>query len=202
MKINEVEKRTGITSHNIRFYEKEGLIHPSRNVTNGYREYTEADITLINRIKLLRMLDIPIKEIKVYLKEKEKRFDILNTQLEDLKNEENRIKQNLLLCQEFADMEFDDLSDPVIEQIFRDKDAYVYNLEKIKKQDKINNLFWVIKQRIYFLIGLMTIILIILFYITMCLTYMNPAFYFITFLLSIFLFGCICRIVYYNEKGR
>ena len=59
MKIKDVEKRTGITSYNIRFYEKENLLIPKRNPVNGYREYTEEDILLLNRIKMLRMLDIP-----------------------------------------------------------------------------------------------------------------------------------------------
>jgi len=40
MKIKDVEKRTGITSYNIRFYEKENLLIPKRNPVNGYREYT------------------------------------------------------------------------------------------------------------------------------------------------------------------
>ena len=37
MKIKEIEIQTGITSHNIRFYEKEKLIFPKRNPLNGYR---------------------------------------------------------------------------------------------------------------------------------------------------------------------
>ena len=47
MKIKDVEKRTGITSYNIRFYEKENLLIPKRNPVNGYREYTEEDILLL-----------------------------------------------------------------------------------------------------------------------------------------------------------
>lgn len=38
MNIKEVEKVTGISSQNIRFYEKSGLVHPVRNEENGYRE--------------------------------------------------------------------------------------------------------------------------------------------------------------------
>ena len=43
MKIKDVEKRTGITSYNIRFYEKENLLIPKRNPVNGYREYTKEE---------------------------------------------------------------------------------------------------------------------------------------------------------------
>ena len=40
MTIKEAEQMTGLTRSNIRFYEKEQLISPDRNVKNGYREYS------------------------------------------------------------------------------------------------------------------------------------------------------------------
>lgn len=63
MKINQVEQLAGITKGNIRFYEKEGLLAPGRNSENGYREYTESDVLWLKKIRLLRMLDVPIEEI-------------------------------------------------------------------------------------------------------------------------------------------
>lgn len=63
MKINEIEKRTGITKANIRYYESQGLITPDRE-PNGYRTYTESHINELLRIKLLRTLGIPIESIK------------------------------------------------------------------------------------------------------------------------------------------
>ena len=63
MKINEVERLVGITKGNIRFYEKEGLLTPGRNSENGYRDYGEADVVWLKKIKVLRMLDVPLEEI-------------------------------------------------------------------------------------------------------------------------------------------
>lgn len=63
MKINEAEQAIGITKKNIRFYEQEGLLTPSR-AANGYRDYSEADVDTLLRIKLLRKLDIPLEEIR------------------------------------------------------------------------------------------------------------------------------------------
>ena len=63
MKINEVERLVGITKGNIRFYEKEGLLTPGRNSENGYREYSEGDVAWLKKVRLLRMLDVPIEEI-------------------------------------------------------------------------------------------------------------------------------------------
>ena len=67
MNIKEVEKITGISSQNIRFYEKEGLVKPLRDDNNGYRVYSETDIKLLKMIKMLRMLDMPVGEIKELL---------------------------------------------------------------------------------------------------------------------------------------
>ena len=62
MKINEAEQLLGITKANIRFYEKEGLLTPSRN-ESGYREYSEADIRQLKQIVILRKLGIPVQQI-------------------------------------------------------------------------------------------------------------------------------------------
>ena len=64
MKINEVEKRVGITKKSIRFYEQEGLLHPERNKENGYRDYSDEDVEILLKIKFLRKLLCPLKKSK------------------------------------------------------------------------------------------------------------------------------------------
>lgn len=66
MKINEVEQAVGITKKNIRFYEEQGLLQP-RRTPNGYRDYGEAEVERLRRIKLLRKLDVPLAEIRPML---------------------------------------------------------------------------------------------------------------------------------------
>ena len=41
MKISELAKRTGVSTHALRHYERLGLLEPLRHA-NGYRDYTEA----------------------------------------------------------------------------------------------------------------------------------------------------------------
>ena len=65
--IKEVEARVGVTRKNIRFYEKEGLLAPRRQAGNGYRDYTEEEVARLERIKLLRKLDVPLEEIAAML---------------------------------------------------------------------------------------------------------------------------------------
>ena len=63
MRIKEVEELVGITRKNIRFYEKEGLLSPGRELENSYRDYTDDDVRRLRIIKLLRKLDMPISAI-------------------------------------------------------------------------------------------------------------------------------------------
>ncbi len=59
---------SGISGQNIRYYEKQGLISPKRNRINSYREYGEEDIRILKTIRMLRMLDMPIEQIRLILK--------------------------------------------------------------------------------------------------------------------------------------
>ena len=67
LQIKDVEARVGVTRKNIRFYEKEGLLAPRRQAGNGYRDYTEEEVARLERIKLLRKLDVPLEEIAAML---------------------------------------------------------------------------------------------------------------------------------------
>jgi DNA-binding transcriptional MerR regulator len=73
MKIKEIEALSGMKRANIRFYEREGLITPKR-MDNGYRDYSDADLQILIRTKLLRSLHISLDEIKA-LKEGSKDLD-------------------------------------------------------------------------------------------------------------------------------
>lgn len=103
MKIKEVEERVGITSQNIRFYEKEGLIHPTRNETNNYREYTEADIWLLERIKILRMLGLSISDIKSINEGSLQLKEAMDHRITELKQQEQEVKGMIDVCRQISD---------------------------------------------------------------------------------------------------
>lgn len=63
MTIKELEQRTGMARANIRFYEGEGLLSPKR-LDNGYRDYSEEDARTLEKIKLLRQLQLDIDTIR------------------------------------------------------------------------------------------------------------------------------------------
>ena len=70
MNIKDVEERTGLSRSNVRFYEKEKLVEPSRNESNGYRDYSENDVENIKKIAYLRTLGISIEDIRNIISEK------------------------------------------------------------------------------------------------------------------------------------
>lgn len=92
MTVKEAEEQTGLSRSNIRFYEKEKLILPSRNEANGYRDYSESDIENIKKIAYLRTLGISIEDIRNVIsgrsslrEEVAKQSQTLDSQITDLR---------------------------------------------------------------------------------------------------------------------
>ncbi|WP_418747899.1 MerR family transcriptional regulator [Frisingicoccus sp.] len=125
MRINEVEQRVGITKKNIRFYEQQGLLKPERNAQNGYREYSEEDLLLLQKIKLLRKLSIPIEEIRKIETGALTMEDALRRHRISLEREQKNVEEMQLFCQMLIDHEVR----------FSTMDALEY-LEKMEHMEK------------------------------------------------------------------
>lgn len=67
MNIKQAAEHSGVSSRNIRYYEQAGLLHPARDPENDYRTYTEKEIRTLKLIRALRMLDMPLEEIRAIL---------------------------------------------------------------------------------------------------------------------------------------
>ena len=52
MRIQELADRTGASERSLRYYEQQGLLRPAR-LPNGYRDYVEADVDEVRRIRML-----------------------------------------------------------------------------------------------------------------------------------------------------
>ena len=103
MKINEVEALVGITKKNIRFYETEGLLAPHRNSENGYRDYGEAEVDALRRIKLLRKLGVPLEEIRRMQSGGHTVGDGMRRHLVKLERERENLEQSIRLCSALTD---------------------------------------------------------------------------------------------------
>lgn len=67
MRIGDAAATTGLTKKAIKFYEAEGLITPRTDPQSGYREYDDDDIARLELIHTLRLLDVPVAEIREVL---------------------------------------------------------------------------------------------------------------------------------------
>ncbi|MCX0247270.1 MerR family transcriptional regulator [Streptomyces drozdowiczii] len=52
MRIGEMVRRTGVSERLLRYYEEQGLLHPTR-LPSGYRVYNEVDIDTVRSIRSL-----------------------------------------------------------------------------------------------------------------------------------------------------
>ena len=106
MRINELEKTLNISRANIRFYEKEGLINPSRK-ENGYREYDENDVAILKKIIIYRKLGIPIQDIREIFDGTVVLNEAAGKSIGLMENEISSLNVSIELCEEICEKQID-----------------------------------------------------------------------------------------------
>lgn len=99
MKIGEVANETGLSISNIRFYEKKGLLAPSRKEESGYRDYTTEDVSRLKTILLYRKMGLSIESIYLLLQGNVSLKAALERQTQELLKQKDEITASLELCQ-------------------------------------------------------------------------------------------------------
>ena len=102
MNIKTAEELSGVSRQNIRFYEREGLLHPERNAENDYREYGETHIHTLKQIRAMRMLDMPLDTIKLVLEGKLSPRDAAIQQQRKLKEQQTQLAAAIRFCEEWS----------------------------------------------------------------------------------------------------
>lgn len=102
MTIKEIEEHTGIPRANIRYYETEGLLSPSRS-TNGYRDYSEADLETLLKIKLLRSIHVSMEDIKALQSGSSELTGVLRHHIQKLETEQKELKCSKEVCKVMRD---------------------------------------------------------------------------------------------------
>lgn len=64
MRIAELETRTGVSRHTLRYYEKEGLLQEVIRRGNNYRDYPETAVQRVGMLRQLKELGFSLKEIR------------------------------------------------------------------------------------------------------------------------------------------
>jgi MerR family transcriptional regulator, copper efflux regulator len=63
MRIGELAEQAGVTPRTIRYYEDLGLLGPSEREGQGFRYYTETELTRLKKIDVLKQLGLTLEEI-------------------------------------------------------------------------------------------------------------------------------------------
>ena len=112
MTINTIAKRTGLSAHTLRYYEKIGLLVNIRRDSKGHRQYGESDMVWIEFIKRLKATSMPLKEMKRFadlrsrgdatiddrLTILENHWELVDAQVEALKIHRQKIIEKMELC--------------------------------------------------------------------------------------------------------
>jgi DNA-binding transcriptional MerR regulator len=67
MQIAELEQRTGVNRHTLRYYEKAGLLQEVERRGNNYRDYPEKAVERVAMVRQLKALGFSLREIREVL---------------------------------------------------------------------------------------------------------------------------------------
>ncbi len=123
MNTKQIEELTGITRQNIRYYERQNLLEPVRDAENAYRDYSEEDVRRLKLIKMLRMLDMPLKEIEQVLNGTVLLKEAIERQQENLAKQQKQLQAALEVCTDIRK----DKSESI------DVDVYLNRMEQMAK---------------------------------------------------------------------
>lgn len=86
---SEVQYKTGLTRKAIEYYEEKGLIDPVR-LENGYRDYSEKDVEILEKVALFTKLGLSLREIREIIFSNGSLSSVLRTRQYELSVEEKK----------------------------------------------------------------------------------------------------------------
>lgn len=97
MNIQDFSERTGISKSALRYYEEKNLLIPKGRSANGYRIYSDDQIETVKLISSLRLANIPIKDIQIYLLEKDatRRKQMMENWIDHIKKKRDLLSVSL-----------------------------------------------------------------------------------------------------------
>lgn len=66
MNITEFSRRSGLSAHTLRYYEKIGIFQEINRNSSGHRDFTDNDIVWAEFINRLKETGMPLEQIKKY----------------------------------------------------------------------------------------------------------------------------------------
>jgi MerR family copper efflux transcriptional regulator len=62
--IGSLARRAGVSVDTVRYYERDGLLAPSKRLASGYRRYSEVELSRLRFIRRAQALGFSLKEVK------------------------------------------------------------------------------------------------------------------------------------------
>nr|AHF23861.1 transcriptional regulator, MerR family [uncultured bacterium Contig15] len=101
--IQDVSKKTGLTAHTLRYYEKEGLISGVERTQGGFRQYTDEDLERLGLICCLKNTGMSIQEIARFVQLTREGDHTLEERVELLREHRERVLERMEEMQKYLE---------------------------------------------------------------------------------------------------
>ena len=101
--IQDVSNKTGLSTHTLRYYEKEGLISDVERSQGGFRQYTDEDLESLGLICCLKNTGMSIQEIARFVQLTHEGDHTLEERVELLREHRERVLERMAEMQEHLD---------------------------------------------------------------------------------------------------
>ena len=101
--IQDMSKKTGLSTHTLRYYEKEGLLPKVERSPGGFRQYTDADLDALRLICHLKNTGMSLQEITRFMKLTHEGDQTLSQRVELLREHRDRVIARMEEMQQHLD---------------------------------------------------------------------------------------------------
>ena len=101
--IQDVSKKTGLSAHTLRYYEKEGLISGVERTQGGFRQYTDEDLERLGLICCLKNTGMSIQEIAQFVQLTRQGDHTLKERVELLREHRERVLARMEEMQKYLE---------------------------------------------------------------------------------------------------
>ena len=101
--IQEVSRKTGLSTHPLRYYEKEGLITGVERTAGGFRQYTDEDLEALGLICCLKNTGMSLQEIARFVALTHQGEHTLRERVELLRSHRETVMQRMAEMQRHLD---------------------------------------------------------------------------------------------------
>ena len=101
--IQDVSKKTGLSAHTLRYYEKEGLIAGVERSAGGFRQYTDEDLEALGLVCCLKNTGMSLQEILRFVELTRKGDQTLKERVELLREHRENVIRRIEEMQKYLD---------------------------------------------------------------------------------------------------